>query len=166
MESRLYERFLSVHTHGRKRVPLSLAVLRAKTEQIATSLSVTAFSASNGLLKNWAGRRSRRTTPVNCHVDQVNVEEAAARLADIRRQLEGVDPDFIYNVDEKWRLHRYLPSRSYMPSADQGRARRSKVMLVKDRVTLTLCCNATGSHKLPITMIGKAAHAAMLLRGG
>lgn len=39
-------------------------------------------------------------------------------------------------------------------------------MQLKDRVTLTLCCNATGSHKLPITMIGKAAHAAMLLRGG
>jgi len=27
----------------------------------------------------------------------------------------------------------------------------------KDRVTLTLCCNATGSHKYPITMIGKVA---------
>lgn len=31
-------------------------------------------------------------------------------------------------------------------------------MRSKDRVTLTLCCNATGSHKLPITMMGKAAN--------
>eukprot|EP00170_Pyropia_yezoensis_P002161 contig_9087_g2165 len=30
-------------------------------------------------------------------------------------------------------------------------------MRSKDHVTLTLCCNATGSHKLPVTMIGKAA---------
>jgi len=27
----------------------------------------------------------------------------------------------------------------------------------KDRVTLTLCCNATGTHKEPVTMIGEVA---------
>jgi len=26
-----------------------------------------------------------------------------------------------------------------------------------DRVTSTLCCNATGTHKVPVTMIGKVA---------
>lgn len=156
VDSRPYEWFLSVRTHGRKRVPLSLGVLRAKAEQIATSLGISAFCASNGFLKNWARRHNLVNVALLGSGASANVQEAAARMADIRRQLAGVDPDLIYNVDETGLLYRCLPSRSYVPSADRRQARGSKVMHSKDRVTLTLCCNANGSHKLPITMIGKA----------
>jgi len=78
-------------------------------------------------------------------------------MAAIRQQLEGVDVDPIYNVDETGLLYRVLPSRSYVPSENRRTARGSKAMKSKDRVTLTLCCNATGTHKVPVTMIGKAA---------
>jgi len=33
----------------------------------------------------------------------------------------------------------------------------SKAMRAKDRVTAVLCVNTSGSHKLPITVISKAA---------
>jgi len=83
-----------------------------------------------------------------------NGEEAAERMAAICQQLEGVDVDLIYNVDETGLLYRGLPTCSYVPSEDHRTARGSKS---KDRVTLTLCCSATGIHKVPVTMIGKAA---------
>lgn len=78
-------------------------------------------------------------------------------MAGIRRQLAGVDPDLIYNVDETRLLYRFLPSRSYVSESDSRHARGSKDMRSKARVTLTLCCYSTSSHKLPITMIGQAA---------
>jgi len=78
-------------------------------------------------------------------------------MAAIRQQLEGVDVDLIYILDETGLLYRGVPSRSYVPSEDRCTARGSKAMKSTDRVTLTLCCNATGTHKVPVTMIGKAA---------
>lgn len=86
-----------------------------------------------------------------------NVEEAAARMDQIREHLAGADPCLIYIVDKTALLYRCLPSRSYVPRADRGHARGSKAMRSNDRVTLTLYCNATGSQNLPIAMIGKAA---------
>jgi len=67
-------------------------------------------------------------------------------MAAIRQQLEGVDLDLIYNVDETGLLYGGLPSRSYVPSEDRRTARGSKAMKSRDHVTLTLCCNSTGSH--------------------
>lgn len=78
-------------------------------------------------------------------------------MAETRPQLHGVDPDLVYNVDETGLLYRGLPSRSYVPAEDRRRERGSKAMKSTDRVTLTLCFNASGSHKVPVAMIGKAA---------
>jgi len=44
------------------------------------------------------------------------VKEAAERMAAIRQQLEGVDVDLIYKVEETGLIYRGLPSRSYVPS--------------------------------------------------
>lgn len=157
VDARLTAWCLAVRARGRKRVPLSLAILRTKALQIASTLGVTKFSASNGYLQNWARRHGWASVALHGCGASANVEEAAARMADIRRQLGGVDPDLIYNVDETGLLYRGLPSRSYVPGEDRRQARGSKAMKSKDRVTLSLCCNATGSHKVPIAMIGKAA---------
>jgi len=78
-------------------------------------------------------------------------------MAAIRQQLEGANLDLIHNVDETGLLYRGLPSRSNVPSKDRRTARGSKTMKSKDRVTFTLCCIATGTHKEPVTMIGKVA---------
>jgi len=37
-------------------------------------------------------------------------------MAAIRQQLEGVDVDLIYKVEETGSIYRGLPSRSYVPS--------------------------------------------------
>lgn len=90
----------AVRARGRKRVPLSLAILRSNALQIASAQGVTNFSASNGYLQNWARRHGWASVALHGCGASANVEEAAARMADIRRQLAGVDPDSIYNVDQ------------------------------------------------------------------
>lgn len=116
VDARLHAWCLAVRSRGRKRVPLSLAILRSKALQIAASLGVANFWASNGYLKNWARRYNWGSVALHGTGASANVEEAATRMADIRRQLEGVDPDLIYNVDETGPLYRCLPSRCYVPS--------------------------------------------------
>lgn len=90
----------AVRARGRKRVPLSLAILRSNALQIASAQGVTNFSASNGYLLNWARRHGWASVALHGCGASANVEEAAARMADIRRQLAGVDPDSIYHVDQ------------------------------------------------------------------
>jgi len=157
VDKALLEWFLAVCARGRKRVPLSLAILRQKALQVAEHLCITDFAASNGFIQRWASRHGLVNVALHGSGASANVEEAAERMAAIRQQHEGVDVDLIYNVDETGLLYRGLPSRSYVPSEDRRTARGSKAMKRKDRVTVTLCCNATGTRKVPVTMIGKAA---------
>jgi len=153
----LLEWFLAVRARGRKRVPLSFDILRQKALQAAEHLGITDFAASSGFIQRWASRHGLVNVALHGSGASANVEEAAERMAAIRQQLAGVDVDLIYNVDETGLLYRGLPSRSSVPSEDRRTARGSKAMKSKHRVTLTICCNATGTHKVPVTMIGKAA---------
>jgi len=156
IEARLLAWLLAVWACGRKRVPVSLAILRCKALQIAACFETTNFTASNDFFQNWARRHSIVNVALHGCRASANVAEAAARMDEIRRQLAGVDPDLIYNVDETGRLFRSLPSLSFVPVDNRRTTRGSKAMTRTDRGTLTLCFNATGTHKLPITMIGKA----------
>lgn len=92
VDSRLSQWFEAVEALSRKRISLSLSVLRTKAMQIAESLGVVAFSASNAFLQNWA----RRHGPVNLAFHgakaSANIEEAAERMVGIRRQLETNPP--------------------------------------------------------------------------
>jgi len=157
VDKALLKWFLAVHARGRKRLPLSLAILRQKALQVAQHLGITDIAASSGFIQRCASCHCLENVALHGSGASANVEEAAERMVAIRQQLEGVDVDLIYNVDETGLLYRGLPSRSYVPSEDLRTARGSKAMKSKDRVTLNLCYNATGTHKVPVTMIGKAA---------
>lgn len=74
-------------------MPLSLAVLRAKAEQIGNSLDITALSASNGYLLRWAHRHGLFNAALHGSCAPASVEEEAARMTVIRRHPMGVDPD-------------------------------------------------------------------------
>jgi len=117
-----------VRARGRKRLPLSLAILRQKALQAAKHLGITGFAASNGFIQCWASRHGLVNVSVHGSGASANAEEAGERLATIRQRLEGVDVDLIYIVDETGLLYLGEPSRSYVPSEDRCTARGSKAM--------------------------------------
>jgi len=164
VDKALLEWFLAVRTRGRKHVILFLSILRQKALQDAEHLGITDFAASNGFIQRWTSRHGLVNVAPHGSGALANVEEAAERKAAIRQQLGGVDVDLIYNVDETGFLYRGLPSRSYVPFENRRTARGSRATKSKNRVTLTLCCNATGTHKVPVRIIGKAAQP-MCFRG-
>jgi len=77
-------------------------------------------------------------------------------MAETRADLSAYEPDQIYNMDETGLFFRCLPNRAYVTSGRRRRARETKAMKAKDRVTLVLACNATGTHKVPVAIIGTA----------
>jgi len=144
---------------GADSVPPTMAVLRQRAEEIAANLGVTGFSASAGFVRRWAERHnlvniSLWGTGASAAAD---VESSQQRMAEIRTQLEAYDPEQIYNMNETGLYFRFLPNRAYVSAGSRRRARGSKAMKDKDRVTLVLAVNATGSHKIPVAVIGKAA---------
>ena len=64
-------------------------------------------------------------------------------------------PEQVYNMDETGLFYRQLPRYSLlMPNEDVSTVRGKKK--IKDRASLVVCANATGSHKISCALIGKA----------
>ena len=72
-------------------------------------------------------------------------------MADIREAVRGFDAGDVYNMDEtgfRWRT---------VPEISLGTAQHKGGKKDKARITAALCCNATGTDRMPIWYIGKAA---------
>lgn len=88
----------------------------------------------------------------------VDMEAVKPKMEALRAQLALYDPDCIINMDETGLLFRCLPKRTvaFEQEAAGKQARGGKRMTAKDRVTLVITANATGTLKVPVAMIGKA----------
>ena len=63
------------------------------------------------------------------------------------------DPENVYGMDETGLFFRLLTKYILlMPFEDASSTRKKKA---KERVSLVVCANATGTHKIPCTLIGK-----------
>ena len=61
-----------------------------------------------------------------------------------------------YNVDKYGLLFRCLPRRTYLASPETRKtARGCKAMKAKYRITGYACTNASGTHQVPMGVIGK-----------
>ena len=79
------------------------------------------------------------------------VEEERARLHDLMENKEGrVSRDNVYNVD-KTAFYYAAP-----PTREIGRGFRPGVKKNKGRLSLAVCCNASGTDLRPLLFIGKA----------
>jgi len=71
------------------------------------------------------------------------------KINEIKDQLSNYNPEDIYNMDETALFYRLQGQHSLSNAQIPG------FKLPKDRITLVLCTNSTGSHKLPLWIIGK-----------
>ena len=72
-------------------------------------------------------------------------------IVEICHKLENFDPDNIYNMDKTGFFYKVLPNRGYLPKRERKTARGTKLMKDKDRVTLFVCTNASGTDKVPLS---------------
>ena len=89
---------------------------------------------------------------------EVDRDKIKEKILEIQKALEECDPEYVYNWDETGLYFRLIPSATYTARNEAWkRTHGTKAQKAKDCVTLVTCTNATGTHKLPLAMIGKAA---------
>jgi len=81
------------------------------------------------------------------------VRQGERRMAEGPLELATYDPENIYTMNETGLQYRCLPSRTYTAAGRRRLVPGSKAIKAKDRVTLVLACNATGSYEIPIAII-------------
>lgn len=127
------------------------AILVDKAKHFCTLLygATAVFSASNGWLSGFKKRHQ-------IHAYTLHGEAASAPPDEViqehRRLLQDVvarfDPEDRYNADESALFWRALPTRT------QATGRRAGTKINKERITVMLASNSTGSHKLHPWVIG------------
>lgn len=113
------------------------------------------FKASTGWLKNFKSRHGIRELEIQGESlagDAPAAEKFKQTFCDFVKN-EGYCLDNIYNTDETGLNWRALPRKSL---AAKQEAKAPGYKISKDRVTILVTANATGTHALPLLMIGKS----------
>ena len=139
-----------------KDVPVTGVLLQEKAKLLYERLypdATTPFSASTGFRSRFMKRHNLRCISI-LGEPSGGIISACEFRHDFEAVVGGYDTEQLFNCDETGLQFRLLPERiltcAFETSAE-GRRR------LKDRVTISVCANATGTIKLPLLLIGKAA---------
>ena len=140
----------------RKGTPISGPILKEKALCFHKKLENQAeFVASDGWLSRWKKRHGTHVLDVCGEKLSANpgaVDEFTTELVKIINEKE-LKPEQIYNLDETGLNFKLLPKQTFA-MADEKSAPGMKVN--KERLTVALCSNAAGTHKIPLFVIGKS----------
>ncbi|KFD67038.1 hypothetical protein M514_07219 [Trichuris suis] len=84
--------------------------------------------------------------------DTLSADNFTGELKELLER-EHYDEDFVYSADETGLNWRALPTRTLATHAEST---VPGFKAAKDRVTLMVCANSTGTHRLPLFLIGKS----------
>ena len=107
------------------------------------------FKASWMWLSRFRDRKELQGVYLHGEGGEVNKEDPALleQLNKLYDEIKAYDADRIYNMDETGIFFRMISNYTYiLPNEDVKTARGRKK--AKERVSLIVCSNATGSHKL------------------
>ncbi|XP_069741553.1 jerky protein homolog [Narcine bancroftii] len=113
-------------------------------------------SFSNGWLSRFKIRHGIRTSDLSGEQKSAD-HEAVDKFCSVFQELvanKGLTPDQIYNAVETGLMWKCLPNTT-LASVDDKVTRGSKRN--KERITVLLCANASGSHRVKLTVVGKCA---------
>ena len=147
--------YVWIDSMRRAKLP-SLVIVKAK--RIAQQLSIPEgdFKASWQWLRRFRKRLGFQKILLHgegVEIDKENLKLPAA-LDNLYATISCYDPKNVYNMDETGLFFRLLPRYTLlMPFEDLSTTREKKK--AKERLSLVVCVNATGTHKVPCTKIGK-----------
>jgi hypothetical protein len=132
---------------------LSEAILIEKAKQLAVGLEVPdeTLKFSAGWLQKFKERNRIRQQRLHGEASSVDSAAIADALPLLRSKCENYPLERIYNMDETGLFYRLEPDRSLATQRLSGRKKD------KERLSIALCANADGSHKLNPLIIGKFA---------
>lgn len=115
------------------------------------------FGASLKWARNFISRHGMSSIVLHGEAGSVDDEAIADDMEAIRAACLNYEIDNIFNVDETGIFFRLLPKNTYLSTSENRKtARGTKSMKAKDRVSAYMCTNATGTGKVPMSIIGKS----------
>lgn len=116
------------------------------------------FTASHNWVTSFLKRRGFTSESLHGDGEACTLDEEASVQAmhDLRDDCIGYELSHIFNLDETSMFYKMLPRRSYTAAFERRKAsgivKDAKAM---DRISMYLCTNASGSVKVPVSVIGK-----------
>lgn len=151
LEGAIYLWFLQKRCNGE---PISGPLLSQKALELNIKLGGSSdFKASTGWLKNFRSRHGIQELDIqeeSLSSDAPTPQKFVKMFSDFLEK-EGYSLDDIYNADETGLCWKDLPCKSLGAPVTTA----SDFKLSKERVTIMVCANATGTHPLPLLLIGK-----------
>lgn len=138
-------------------IPVSSDILRTKAKQFNEQITgKNDFLASSGWLDKFKLRHGIRFLKVcgeKLSSDVAAVIPFQEKFSAVVEEMQ-LSNEQVYNADESAIFWKTLPDTTWVHQ-DENSAPGRKIS--KDRLTFMPCCNAAGSHKLPLLVLGKAA---------
>lgn len=151
LDQRLHSWFIERKTLGDR---VSDALLLKKATELKESMpSCSDFKVSYGWLSKFKNRHNIRL--VRVYTEETVVDEDAAKtfVDNFRTFIKKneINVESIYNMDESGLLWKALPTKT----SNGENEKLAACKLRRERITISLCANATGTHKLMPLIISK-----------
>ena len=155
VEDKLYLR-IDIMRRANLPVPPSLAILKPKKISEKSLIMQDDFKASWQWFSRF--RECREIQQLLLHSEGAEVDRENPDLVAALDKLYAIilkyDLENVYNMEKTDLVFRQLPKYTLlMPFEDVSSTREKKK--ARKRVSLVVCANATGTHKIPCTLIGK-----------
>lgn len=141
----------------RRGTPISGPILREKALCIHSKIiDGGEFIASEGWLTRWKARHGVHFAQVSgekMSADASGATDFTSKFVEIIKT-EKLKPEQVYNMDETGLNFKMLPEKTFLGSHEKSAAGFKKN---KERITVAVCSNAAGTHKIPLFVVGKSA---------
>lgn len=136
--------------------PISGPIIMAKADSLAEKLGINGFKANRGWLFRFKIRRSLVYKSICGESASVTPEMTSEWMHNtLPSLLEKYHADDVYNADETGLFYKCLPNKTYTLKGERA-SRNHKES--KDRLTVLLAANMSGTDKLKPLIIGKSAN--------
>ncbi|XP_064488391.1 tigger transposable element-derived protein 4-like [Ornithodoros turicata] len=135
-------------------IPLSGPIIMAKATDFALRLNHADFAASEGWFQRFRERHNLVFRTISGEAKEVNKETCSTwQRGQLQDYLARYSPHDVFNADETALLFKLLPEKTITYKGDDcAGGKRSK-----ERVTVLLGANMSGTEKLPLFVIGKSS---------
>ena len=139
-------------------MPVSRSLIKARAMFKARKQSVLNFQASDGWFWRWRWWFNiSNSIRLHGEAGDVDLNEAENKIDELRNEIvtKGYKAENVFNMDETGLFYKAIPNRTYLVEGDKRQAGKgAKMMKAKDRITVILCTNSTGTCKLSPVVIG------------
>ena len=136
-------------------MPINSALLKSEAFEVAKTLGLNDFAASNGWMDSFASRHQLKFANLHGESAGVDPQVCTQWREQLHRICNGYKMEDIWNVDETGIFFRSVPTKSWIKNGETPHGTKAQTM--KEHFTALLACSVTG-EKEKLWIIGQNKH--------